>query len=162
MDDPRSNSFPAPVPGLEFLALFTVDLGTPQELGETGLARRRIFPIAGGHFQGPDFKGRVLSLGADWQLVQKDGLAIIDTRYGLETNDGALIYISTRGFRHGPPEILAAVGRGEMVDPSKYYFRVNIQFETGVQKYWWLNRTLAIGAGMRLANSVLFNAYKVT
>jgi hypothetical protein len=154
--------FAPPVPGLEFLALFSVELGTPQELGETGLARRRIFPIIGGSFEGPNFKGRVLSGGADWQLVQKDGLAIIDTRYGLETDDGAVIYISTRGLRYGPPEVLAAVGRGEMVDPQNYYFRVNIQLETGDRKYWWLNQTLAIGSGMRLANSVLFNAYKVT
>ncbi len=156
------NQFPPPVPGLDFLALFNVNLGSPQELGETGLANRRIIPITGGHFEGPDLQGRVLSGGADWQLVQKDGLAVIDTRYALETVDGAIIYITTRGYRHGPPDIITAVGRGEPVDPQKYYFRVYIQFETGVQKYWWLNRTLAIGAGMRLANQVVFNAYKVT
>jgi hypothetical protein len=160
MAEQKLNQYPPPVPGLEFLAIFTVELGVPQELGETGLARRRIIPIAGGHFEGSNFKGRVLPGGADWQLVQKDGMAIIDTRYGLETDDGALIYISTRGLRHGPPDVIAAVGRGEAVDPQKYYFRVNIQFETGTPKYLWLNRTLAIGAGMRLANSVLFNAYK--
>jgi hypothetical protein len=162
MIEAQPNLFSAPVPGLKFLADFWIELGIPLELGETGLARRRIFPISGGSFEGPGFKGRVLSGGADWQLVQNNGTAIIDTRYALETLDGALIYISTRGFRHGPPEVLAAVARGEKVDPQKYYFRVNIQFETGVNKYQWLNHTLAIGAGMRLANQVAFKAYQVT
>ncbi|HSW57821.1 MAG TPA: DUF3237 domain-containing protein [Dehalococcoidales bacterium] len=156
------NQFRPPVPGLEFMAVFNVELGPPQELGETGLAKRRIIPITGGHFDGPGFKGRVLAGGADWQLVQKDGLALIDTRYALETEDKALIYISTRGFRYGPPDVIAAIGRGETVDPQKYYFRVNIQFETGAPAYYGLNRTLAVGAGMRLANSVIFNAFRVT
>jgi hypothetical protein len=162
MPESLSTQYPPPVPGLEFLAIFTVELGPPQELGETGLARRRIIPISGGRFAGPGFNGRVLPGGADWQLIQKDGMAIIDTRYGLQTDDGALIYISTRGLRYGPPEVIAAVARGEIVDPQKYYFRVNIQFETGAREYLWLHRALAIGAGMRLADSVLFNAYKVT
>jgi hypothetical protein len=158
----ESNVFPPPVPGLQFLALFRVELGIPQELGDTGMARRRIFPIVGGEFEGPDIEGRVLPLGADWQLVQKDGLSIIDTRYGLETNDGALIYISTSGYRFGEKEVLDALARGENVDPQKYYFRVTVRLETGAPKYFWMNHTLAIGAGMRLANTVLFNAYKVT
>jgi len=153
--------FPPPVPGLQFLTLVTVELGTPQELGDTGMARRRIFPIVGGSFEGPEFKGQVLNLGADWQLVQSDGTSIIDTRYGLQTHDGALVYIQTSGYRHGPPEVLAAIARGEMVDPATYYFRVNVRFETGDRRYWWLNHTLAIGSAMRLASRVMFNAYKV-
>jgi hypothetical protein len=156
------SQYPPPVPGLQFLAKFEVELGLIQELGDIGIGRRRVIPITGGHFEGPDFKGKVLSLGADWQLVYHDGTAVIDTRYGLETDDGALIYITTNGFRHGPPEVIAAIGRGEPVDPAKYYFRVNVRFETGASKYLWLNRTLAVGAGMRLANSVLFTAYRVT
>lgn len=154
--------YPPPVPGLEFLAKFEVELGPIQELGDIGIGRRRVIPITGGKFEGPDFKGKVLCLGADWQLVCQDGTAVIDTRYGLETEDGALIYITTNGFRHGPPEVIAAIGRGETVDPAKYYFRVNIRFETGARKYLWLNRTLAVGAGMRLANNVLFTGYRVT
>jgi hypothetical protein len=127
-----------------------------------GYLRSWVFPIVGGEFEGPEIKGRVLPLGADWQLVQKDGLSLIDTRYGLETSDGALIYISTSGYRFGPPDVLAALARGENVDPQKYYFRVTVRLETGSAQYFWMNRTLAIGAGMRMANTVIFNAYRVT
>ncbi len=155
-------TFEPPVPGLEFLARFEVELGTLMELGEVGIGRRRVIPIIGGKFEGPRLQGRVLNSGADWQLVQNDGLARIDTRYSLETSDGALINIATRGIRRGPPEIIAALGKGKLVDPTKYYFRFTAHFETGAAKYTWLNKTLVIGAGMRLADSVIYNAYAVT
>jgi hypothetical protein len=151
-----------PVPGLEFLARFDVELAPPIDVGDVGTGRRRVIPITGGRFTGPLLSGRVLPGGADWQLVEADGTARIDTRYGLETADGAPIFIATRGVRHGPPEVLAALRRGESVDPARYSFRVVVDLETGVQRYAWLNRALIVGAGMRLPSSVAFNAYLVT
>ena len=53
------------------------------------------------------------------------------------------------------------MAKGNPVDPKKYYFRVYINFETGSARYKWLNRTLAIGAGMRLRNKVIYDAYIV-
>ena len=32
-------------------------------------------------------------------------------------------------MRHGPAEVLAALGRGETVDPAAYYFRTVPRFE---------------------------------
>jgi hypothetical protein len=160
--DKEHKTFEPPVPGLDFLARFEVELGTLVELGEIGTGRRRDIPIIGGKFEGPRLQGRILNGGADWQLVQHDGLSRIDTRYSLQTDDGALINIATRGIRRGPPEIIAALSKGKPVDPAKYYFRFTAHFETGASKYTWLNKSLSIGAGVRLANSVIYNAYLVT
>lgn len=80
----------------------------------------------------------------------------------MSTDDGALIYIQTRGFRYGPADVLAEIAQGKVVDPSRYYFRVYIQFETGATKYAWLNRALAIGSAMRLRNAVVYDAYLIT
>ena len=33
-------------------------------------------------------------------------------------------------MRHGPPEVLARLAKGEDVDPSLYYFRTVMRFET--------------------------------
>jgi len=153
--------FEPPKPNLEFMARFEVELDAPVlEIGEVeGSGNRRIIPITGGKFEGPKLKGRILNNGADWQLVQADGLARLDTRYALRTDDGALIYIQTRGFRHGPADVLAEVAKGNPVDPGKYYFRVYIQFETGDFRYEWLNRAMAVGSGMRLRNAVIYDAY---
>jgi hypothetical protein len=152
-----------PKPSLEFMARFEVALDAPTlELGQIeNLGRRRIIPITGGKFEGPQLKGQILNHGADWQLVLADGLAVIDTRYALKTDDEALIYLRTRGFRHGPGEVLAEIAKGHPVDPTQYYFRVTMQFETSSSRYAWLNRMLAIGSAMRLGNAVVYDAYVV-
>jgi hypothetical protein len=76
-------------------------------------------------------------------------------------DDGALIYVRNLGFRHGPPEALAAIARGEQVDPSKYYFRATPMFETGDKKYAWLNRIIAVCSGLRAKEEVLLDFYEV-
>lgn len=146
-------------PGLELLARFRVELAAVKELGETPWGRRRVIDVLGGSFDGPGMTGEVLPGGADWQVVHADGSASIDSRYTLRTHDGALIYIQTQGVRHGPPEVIAALGRGEPVDPADYYFRLAVRFETAAPGYLWLNHTLAVASGLRAAAAVLYDAY---
>jgi hypothetical protein len=155
--------FAPPAPRLELMARFEVELAAPPwELGETfALGRRRIIPITGGRFHGPLINGEILDNGADWQIVAADGVASIDTRYLLRLDDGALAYLQTRGFRHGPAEVIAALANGAEVDPSRYYFRVTLQFETASKSYAWLNRTVGLGSAMRRANAVIYDAYAV-
>ena len=150
-----------PAPHLEPLAQFSVDLNAPVwELGATSdSGKRRIIPIIGGTFQGKQLKGRILNNGADWQIVDSQGLAIIDTRYLLETEDGALIYLQTKGYRHGSKEVLQHRAQGKDVDPNKYYFKITMQFETSSPKYAWLNQTVAVESAMRLGKAVIYDAY---
>jgi hypothetical protein len=159
----EGQEFELPHPRLEYMARFTVDLVAPVwELGATSeLGRRRIIPITGGSFAGPLLNGEILNNGADWQIVTADGTAIIDTRYLLKFNEGSLAYLQTRGYRHGPVDVIAEIGKGATVDPTKYYFRVHLQFETSSSSYSWLNRTLAIGCAMRLGRAVVYDAYAI-
>ena len=69
---------------------------------------------------GDALSGRVLEVGADWWTVFDDGLAELDTRYAMEAHDGAVIEIINYGLRHGPPEVMAAVARGENVPAEQY------------------------------------------
>jgi hypothetical protein len=158
-----ASAFEPPKVQLEYLGRWTVDLIAPVwELGNTSdLGKRRIIPITGGKFEGPRFKGTILNNGADWQVVTKDGLAVIDTRYLLQTDDGALVYLQTKGYRYGPPEVMARVGRGEMVDPTQYFFRITMSFETADPKYDWLNRAIGVAGAMRLGQAVVYDAYLV-
>lgn len=150
-------------PDLEYLGRWHVELTAPVwDLGETSdLGTRRIFPITGGTFSGPRIKEKILNNGADWQIVTKDGVSIIDTRYLLQTDDGAYIYLQTKGFRHGPPDVLEKVARGEKVDPTEYYFRITMQFETSSLDYDYLNRHIGIASAMRLGNAVVYDSYLV-
>ncbi len=148
-------------PELVHLCDLTVELAVPMELGDSPRGRRRIIPIVGGRVTGERLNGRILNLGADWQTILADGNAELDTRYSMETDDGALIDIRNFGYRHGPPEVIAALGRGEPVDPSLYYMRTHPRFETGDSRYAWLNRLICVGTGARQAAAVVIKVYEV-
>jgi len=128
-------------------------------MGGGRAGHRRIIPIVGGEVDGPLLSGRILNLGADWQTIFASGVAELDTRYAMETHDDATIEIINFGFRHGPKEVLDAVGRGEEVDPSAYYMRTHARLETGDERYEWVNRTLFVGVGARKQQSVKVDLY---
>lgn len=103
----------------------------------------------------------MLNLGADWQTVLNDGHAELDTRYCIETHDGAVIDVRNFGYRHGPPEVMAKLAAGEDVDPATYYMRTHPRFETGDPRYAWINRMICLGTGERHANSVRISIFEV-
>ena len=138
-----------------------VELGEPVELGQSPRGRRRIIPIPGGTVSGARLEGVVLPGGADWQTVFADGTAELDTRYMIRSHDGAAIDIRNFGYRHGSPEVLEALARGEAVDPALYYMRTAPRFETGDPRYAWLNRIIAVGSGAREPAAVTLSLYEV-
>src|SRR6476646_2869904 len=120
-----------------------------QKIGAVPIGTRVIAQVGSGHFEGPRLSGKVLPGSGDWTLLRGDGVLELDLRLTLETDDGALIHMTSFGLRHGPPEILAALARGERVDPSTYYFRTTPRFETAHAKYAFLNRLIAMSSGDR-------------
>jgi Protein of unknown function (DUF3237) len=151
----------AVIPTLNLLYTSRVEIAAPQLFGPTPHGERRVIPITGGAFAGPRLSGRVLPGGADWQILRSDGIAEVEARYTLETNDGALIYISNWGYRHGPPEVMARLGAGAEVDPREYYFRTTPRFETAAAGYAWLNGLIAVATGERRADAVIITVYEV-
>jgi hypothetical protein len=85
----------------------------------------------------------------------------VDARYTIQADDGALIYVVNRGVRHGPPEVLARMNRGELVDPTSYYFRSAATFETSAAQHAWLTRALVISAGERHPDKVVIRFWEV-
>jgi len=117
-------------------------------------------PILRGRFEG-ELEGEVLAGGADWQVANENGVCYLEARYAVETSDGAVIAIHNRGIRHGSPEVLAQLVSGEIVDPTKYYFRSAPTFETSDERYEWLNRIIAVCSGARTSDSVILDFYEV-
>ncbi|WP_228717953.1 DUF3237 domain-containing protein [Kitasatospora acidiphila] len=147
---------------LESLATFDVRLEPVLDLGDSHWGRRRVINISGGTFEGARLAGVILPGGADWQVLHPDGTASIDARHTLRTHDGAYLYLTTSGVRHGPSEVLQRLAAGEEVDPAEYYFRLFCRFETGDDRYRWLNRTLAVASGARTAGAVRYAAFTIT
>jgi hypothetical protein len=119
----------------------------PQKFGAVPHGVRSFVPVTGGDFEGPRLRGRILPGGGDWLLVRSDGVLELDLRITLETDDHALISMTFQGLRHGPPDVIAALGRGEVVDPARYYFRTLPRFETSAETYAFLNRIVSVGLG---------------
>src|SRR3989440_2661924 len=118
-----------------------------QRLGTVPHGNRSVVPVTGGYFEGPRLRGVILSGGGDWLLLRSDGVLELDLRITLETDDHALIFMTFQGLRHGPPEVIAALGRGEVVDPASYYFRTLPRFETAAERYAFLQRIITVGVG---------------
>ena len=130
-------------------------------LGRTPYGERRMIGIIGGSVSGPKLKGRILPGGADWQIIRGDGAADIKARYAIETEDGALIMVTSEGLRHGPPDVMEKLMRGDNVDPRHYYFRTVMRFETAAPAVDWLNRILALAKGHREPHVVRLDVYEV-
>jgi len=145
----------------ELLMRVAADVGELVTMGGGPLGERRVVAITGGTFEGPRLQGTIVPGGADWQIVRADGVLDIDARYALRTEAGVLIRVVSQGYRHGPPEVLAALGRGEDVPAQKYFFRTVMRFETGGADLQWLNRTIAIATAQRKARQVLLEVYRL-
>jgi hypothetical protein len=142
------------------LMTLTVDVPSVQRLGAVPHGTRVTVPIPSGHFEGERLRGKVVR-GGDWTLLRGDGVLELDLRLTLATDRGAYIEMSSVGLRHGPPEVIAALARGERVDPQAYYFRTTPRFSTAASEYAFLNRTLAIADAERHAEQVIYTIHEL-
>ncbi|WP_459617513.1 DUF3237 domain-containing protein [Bordetella sp. 2513F-2] len=148
-------------PALEFVAAVVVEVGAPQEVGETPQGCRRIIPILGGVVEGPGLRGTVLPGGADFQLIRSPSHTEIQARYVIETPQGERVYVENTGIRTGSPEDIQRLMRGEAVDPARIYFRTYPRFETAAPALDWLNRHLFVGTGARHPDRVELRFYRI-
>ncbi|MGX7894276.1 DUF3237 domain-containing protein [Tsuneonella sp. HG222] len=149
------------IPALDHAFDLVVELAPSHEMGGGPAGTRRIIPIVGGTASGPMLNGRILDVGADWQTVFASGVADLDARYAVETSDGAVIEIVSRGIRDASPEVAARIAAGEQVPPAEYYMRTAIRLETGHPAYEWVNRCLFLAAGGKSGSTVRLSVYRV-
>lgn len=154
---------PDSFPSLQTQPLFSMRLSVDGllSIGNADDIERRIGNIPGGSFEGERLRGAVRSGGTDWQIVRGGGAVELDGRIVLQTDDGALIAMTYVGLRHGPSEVMARLGRGEIVDPADYYFRIVPRFTTSEPSYAWLNRIVAVGIGHRLPEGPTYFVHQI-
>ena len=155
-------SAPLPDPRLTLVYRLEASLGEPLDLGQTAQGHRRIVPLTGGTFRGQSISGKLLPCtSADWQITLPDGTALADLRYTLQTDAGDLLYVRAQGVRHGSPEVLARLGRGEDVDASEYTFRTTTEIQTAKSSLDWLNKGVFVSVGGRQPAGVIYETYLV-
>lgn len=156
-----NDAIPPAAPELEFVATASVQVGHPQEIGDTPQGRRRVIPILGGTVRGPMLEGTIVPGGADFQLIRTPRLTDIHARYVIATASGDLVYVENTGIRTGSAQDIARLSRGEPVDPSRIYFRTQPRFETAARELAWLNEHLFIGTGARFPDRVELRFYRI-
>lgn len=147
-------------PSLKLLFELAVQVDKPIGI-DAGVHGRRYIPIVGGTAGGA-YTGRVLPGGGDWQTIWPDGRLEISAHYVLDIDGHGTVEVQSDGVRHAAPEVLGALARGEIVDPSRYYFRTAVRLRTAAPGLMRLNAILAISSGARLPDQVRLNVYEVT
>jgi hypothetical protein len=163
MSTSLNDNFPDVLKTVRTKPLFVMHLDVRPLLivGATPGAHRRVAVVPGGSFAGERLSGEVLDGGSDWQTVRSDGSTALNVRLVLKTKDDALIGTTYQGVRHGPPDVIARIEKGEVVDPTSYYFRINPLFETAAAKYDWINRVVAVDVGHRFADGPVYSVFEI-
>ena len=160
IEEGRSGRMPNK-PQLEFLFELSVYVAPPLTIGHTPHGYRRIAPLTGGSFESPHLKGEVLPGGGDWLLVRPDGVGEIDARAILQTDDGALIYVTNRGYITNIAELAPRWAAGEQIPHEEYYFVTTPYVETSAAQYAWLQQVVVIGMGSAIPGGVSYQVFAV-
>jgi hypothetical protein len=123
---------------IELIPLFKATLGVSHALsiGDGPAGTRLIGEIGSAVVEGDRLRAALAgAAAADW-MVRAGSIAVVDVRLTLKTHDDALIYMT-----YG--------GRLDLASPPGELFAyVAPTFETGDQRYAWLNRIQAVGKGL--------------
>ncbi len=144
---------------LEPLMTFRAELRPPVDVGSTPHGRRMIFEVIGGSFEGPRLRGKALTGGGDWMLLDAEGVGRLDVRGTLETDDGAMIYVQYYGVIVMNEKVQAALAAGGETGFGDTYFMTQPRFETGDERYAWLNKIVAVAEGRVLPNAVEYRVF---
>jgi len=137
-------------PQLEFLMEIALDVPGGKNTHTVGFpgGERLTVAVTGGTFQGPKLKGIALTPSGDWLVRRPDGSSVLDVRTTLQTDDEQLIYLSYRGIMYTP--------KG-----GKLYWRTIPMFETGAEKYAWLNHIVCVGTGVPTPGKAVYRIFQV-
>jgi hypothetical protein len=130
-------------------------------VGRTSIGERKIAPINGGTFKGEKLSGLVSPGGSDWVVLRDDGTLLIDVRLTLQTDDGAVIYLSYEGRFKGASDAMAKLAQGKTLQQESYSLVTVAKFECGDDRYVWLNDVIAVGVGEQVGFNPTYSIFEI-
>ena len=128
----------------EYLMTYQVLLDAPTPI-DSSLMVINVKPTEG-WAKGPKISGTFQAPGADWLRVMPSGALRLDVRAVLNTDDGALIYVTYNGIIQHSPESAEKMSQGEVLTANDIpYFVTAPTFQTSSPTYAWLNSVQAVG-----------------
>ena len=149
---------------LELEFTFEATLASPTlALGPGPYGTRAIVSVQGGWVKGDRISGTLVGAGGDWVLIGPDGFGRLDVRAQIQTDDGAVLYLSYPGILEMNAKVGAALaGASQGTDFADHYFRTTPRLESGDPRYAWVNQTIFVGRGRMGPGSVVYEVYRVT
>ena len=118
------------------LATARIALAEPFILPSTPSGTRIIAEVRSGEYEGERLRGTLKGVAAaDWMTLSAEGVGTLDVRALIETDDGALVY----SWYHGRTDFSEGPG-------IKPIYAAPL-FETGDERYTWLNTIQAVAKG---------------
>ncbi|MBL4621142.1 MAG: DUF3237 domain-containing protein [Immundisolibacteraceae bacterium] len=144
------------------LLRFNVDVAPPIEVGAHSGGSRTVANITGGCFDGDRLSGTIHNSGADWILIDAAGMGKVDVRIVLETDDGANIYVSYQGYLGLNEAFGQAIATGGSTEFGDLHLLTQLRFETGDQRYQWLNSALGVAEGRVVPGGIEYQVYELS
>ncbi len=130
--------------GMEYVCSVSVRLQR-ELIGPLAEGIRANAHIIGGEVDGPKLRGKIRPVGADFTLLRRDGLMVLDFRATFETHDGALIYETGAGLGYGDEDLYERALKRDL--PPTIPLREVIRLSTAHPDYLWVNRLQFVGIG---------------
>lgn len=142
---------------------FTALLDSPLMVGGGPYGSRAFFPVKEGRARGDRINGALVGGGGDWLLLGPDGWGRVDVRGQIQTEDGAVLYVTYLGLLQLTPEVMGAAAGAEIETRFEdQYFRTTPRLETGDERYAWVNQTMFAAQGRFVPGGVEYEVHRLT
>lgn len=162
-----ARSLQLPTPALDLDFRLSIKVNPKVMIGPTSNGQQQWVSFIGGQWAGRWGKGIVIPGGQDCHTVQKDHVTLLDARFMIGTSDEPPVYITVkyRGkwtiSRDVVEQVVAAPEAADHIAANRYKFRVNLELESGDERYAFLNEGMWIGSGSRRVNELVIDAYRL-
>ncbi|WP_052914521.1 MULTISPECIES: DUF3237 domain-containing protein [Protofrankia] len=142
--------------------VYRAELSPPLAVGTGPFGTRLFFGFAGGRVTGRRINADVLAdSGGDWVLIGLDGFGRIDVRGLWRTDDDATIYVQYTGLVEMNEAVGTALQTGGTISHTDQYLSITLRFETGDERYAWLQRRVFVGRGRLVNGAIEFGVFRI-
>ena len=127
------------------LATVSIAGGDRYRIDAGPFGNRVIAGIREGRWDGERLRGAIVGPGGDWAMPGPGGAMLLDVRQVIETDDGAVVYVTYHG----------------RADRNRGTYTIAPTFETADERYLWLNLIQAVGKGRLVDGRIVYEVYEV-
>ena len=124
---------------------------------------RNYWIVSDAEIEGRRIKARIAAPGSDWMRVSDDGFWRPDVRVPFETDDGETVLMHYTGLVQQTDSFKQAAEANQPTEWNDQYMRLTIRFDTGAERYRWLNTSLFVAKGRLLGTgNIEYTVYRLT